>query len=234
MELTGYKGRYAIGLQTFTTQFLSQVENSLPMIKMEYYNKIFSCWRYDSNGTYSFTSDTNITVLFPRVFCMCQVARAWAFEMNSFQWELAHLNIWWFVHLQLLCNDLQTLNLVGVSLLILGELFAYNNTSLMVLMLFRTWWIFFLCHRQHLAVLPSIAIVLKSWENVRKQFILPWVLEKSSLRERTIGMFSKEVQAASEKDTHFKDHTEAGRGVIMSLKFRPYSRKSVQWVFVAN
>ena len=28
MELIGYKGRYAIELQTFTTQFLSQVDNS--------------------------------------------------------------------------------------------------------------------------------------------------------------------------------------------------------------
>ena len=28
MEFTGYKGIYAIELQTFTTQFLSQVDNS--------------------------------------------------------------------------------------------------------------------------------------------------------------------------------------------------------------
>ena len=28
MDLTGYKERYAIELQTFTTQFLSQVDNS--------------------------------------------------------------------------------------------------------------------------------------------------------------------------------------------------------------
>ena len=134
------------------------------------------------------------------VFCMCQVAWSWAFEMLSFHWELAHLNIWWFVHLQLLCNDLQTLNLAGISLLMLGAFFTYNNTALMVLILFRTWWLFSLCHHQHLEFFPLVATVLKSWGNVRKQFILPWVLEKSSLRERTIGMLSKEVQAAGEKE----------------------------------